>query len=284
MKIISSVKEMRKVAEGLRRRNQSIGFVPTMGYLHEGHLALVRAARRENDAVVVSIFVNPTQFGPHEDYRRYPRDLKRDKALLKSQRTDYLFAPSTKAMVPEGFQTGVRVGKLSGPLCGVSRPVHFGGVATVVAKLLNLVAPDRVYLGQKDYQQYKVVERMIRDLDFPVQARLVATVREKDGLAMSSRNVYLSAEERQQAPVLYRALCRAAALVRSGERRAGRVRQALAESVQRASRARIDYAEIVDAGTLEPVVKLKKGRTLLAVLAVFLGKTRLIDNCLVRVP
>lgn len=275
---------MRRVAERLRRDGQGIGFVPTMGYLHEGHLALVRAARRENDTVVVSIFVNPSQFGPDEDYRRYPRDFKRDRSLLEAQKADYLFAPSVKTMYPEGFQTGVRVEKLSGPLCGVSRPVHFGGVATVVAKLLNLVAPDRVYLGQKDYQQFKVVERMVRDLDFPVEARRVATVREKDGLAMSSRNVYLSAEERRQAPALYRALCRAVALIRSGERHAGKVRQALVQGARSAPRARVDYAEIVDAGTLEPVVKLKKGRTLLAALAVFFGETRLIDNCLVKVP
>jgi pantoate--beta-alanine ligase len=254
-----------------------------MGYLHEGHLSLVRASRKENRVTVASIFVNPLQFGPQEDFWRYPRDLVRDTRLLKEGRVDFLFTPLVKELYPEDFQTSVAVKKLSRPLCGVTRPVHFGGVATVVLKLLNIVQPDSVYLGQKDYQQFRVVEQMARDLDLPVKVRMAPIIRETDGLAMSSRNVLLSTVERREAVFLSRALQEGAELVRSGQRDVSKVKKAMREVLRFAPHGRVDYAEIVDAEALQAVVKLKVHSRALLALAVFFGKTRLIDNRLVTV-
>ncbi|GBD09647.1 Pantothenate synthetase [Candidatus Thermoflexus japonica] len=254
------------------------GFVPTMGYLHEGHLSLVRRARAENDHVAVSIFVNPTQFGPHEDYNRYPRDLERDLRLLEPLGVDLVFAPPVEEMYPPGFQTWVVVEEVSRPLEGAARPGHFRGVATVVTKLLNIIQPDRAYFGQKDAQQAVVIRRMVQDLNIPVEIVVCPTVREPDGLAMSSRNTYLSPEERQAATVLFRALQAAKARYEQGERDAERLRAAMREVIQAEPLARLDYVSVADPETLQELSRVED-RALLS-LAVYIGKTRLIDNIL----
>jgi len=269
---------MQRVARDIKHRGR-IGFVPTMGYLHEGHLRLVRAARRQSDFVVVSIFVNPIQFGPKEDYRRYPRDFSRDRRLLRSAGADFVFYPEVTDMYPEGFATYVEVERLGEGLCGKSRPGHFRGVTTVVAKLFNIVLPDVAVFGAKDAQQAFVIRRMTRDLGFPTRIAILQTAREKDGLAMSSRNVYLTPEQRAEAPVLYRSLSLAKRLIGQGERSAAKVKAAMRRLIRKTS-GRIDYVEMVDTDELRPVRTIK-GETLVA-LAVFFGKTRLIDNTIVR--
>lgn len=282
MKVTTRTAALKRALSDLRRKNLSIGFVPTMGYLHEGHLSLVRHAQKENDAVVASIFVNPIQFGPKEDFSRYPRDMARDRRLLESVGTDFLFAPDTRDFYPADFQTGIRVERLSRPLCGVTRPTHFGGVATVVAKLLNIVQPDRLYLGQKDFQQIRVIEQMVKDLDMPVKVRRCPIVREPDGVAMSSRNVYLTPAEREEARLLSKTLKNTAARVRAGERNASRLKAAARRELGQMRLGRLDYFEIVDAAALENVVRLKAQSEALAAVAVFFGKARLIDNILIR--
>jgi len=282
MKIIRTLSALRRELDTLGK-TKTIGFVPTMGALHEGHLSLVRRSRRENDLTVVSIFVNPLQFGPQEDFRRYPRDLRKDAELLKPLKVDLLYAPDEKRFYDSGFQTTVTVSEVSRTLCGRSRPIHFRGVATVVLKLLNQVRPTVLYLGQKDYQQYIVVKRMTRDLNFPVRVQSMPIVREADGLAMSSRNVFLEAQERAQAVLLRRSLDRAEALVVQGEKKASKLKAAMRAILKKASRARIDYIEIVDAATLRDVVQLKKGAKSLIALAVVFSKTRLIDNTLIGI-
>jgi len=269
------------VLHSLKKKGRAIGFVPTMGSLHEGHLSLVRRSKKENQATVVSLFVNPLQFGPREDFWRYPRDVARDTELLRKERADFLFLPHLREFYPAGFQASVSVKNLSQPLCGVSRPTHFAGVATVVLKLLNIVAPDAIYLGQKDYQQFRIVEQMVKDLNFPVRVRMSPIVREPDGLAMSSRNVLLSPSERREAPFLYRALQRGAELAKSGAEDTAKIKKAVREVLKNAPHLKIDYVEIVDAETLAPVVKLKNRRKILIALAVFFGKIRLIDNYLI---
>ncbi|WP_253256536.1 MULTISPECIES: pantoate--beta-alanine ligase [unclassified Neomoorella] len=264
-----------------RQQGKSIGLVPTMGYLHEGHLTLARTAREQNDVVIMSIFVNPTQFGPGEDLERYPRDLERDQKLAAAAGVDAIFAPAVAEMYPPGYATYVQVEGLTEVLCGASRPGHFRGVATVVSKLFNIVQPDRAYFGLKDYQQAVVIKRLVRDLNFPVDIITVPTVRESDGLALSSRNKYLSPEERQSALSLYRALNIGADLIRSGERRAAVVREAMAQEILSRPGTRIDYVAVNDAETLEPLDEIK-GRVLLA-LAVWVGNTRLIDNLTLEV-
>ncbi|HBF69599.1 MAG TPA: pantoate--beta-alanine ligase, partial [Thermotoga sp.] len=224
MKIIETIEEMKKFSEEMREKKKTIGFVPTMGYLHEGHLSLVRRARDENDVVVVSIFVNPTQFGPNEDYERYPRDFERDRKLLEKENVDCIFHPSVEEMYPPDFSTYVEETKLSKNLCGRSRPGHFRGVCTVVTKLFNIVKPHRAYFGQKDAQQFRVLRRMVRDLNMDVEMIECPIVREPDGLAMSSRNVYLSPEERQQALSLYQSLKIAENLYLNGERDAEKIK------------------------------------------------------------
>jgi len=254
-----------------------------MGYLHEGHLSLVSRAKKENDIVVASIFVNPLQFGPKEDYKRYPRDLGRDKRLLKKAGTHVLFLPQAKELYPPDFETLVSVKKLSRGLCGRTRPVHFAGVATVVAKLLNLVVPHNLYLGLKDYQQFRVVSQMVRDLHIPVKVVGCPIVREKDGLAMSSRNIFLSGAERRRALSLSKALREARRLVRAGQRRSKRLVLALRKVIDAGNGARVDYVEIVDAAALGPVVQLRAGQKVLVAVAVYFSKTRLIDNCVINV-
>ncbi|MDY6907141.1 MAG: pantoate--beta-alanine ligase [Chloroflexota bacterium] len=273
MNVVTTIAEMNRV------RGQftgSVGFVPTMGYLHEGHLELVRRARRENVNVVVSIFINPAQFGPREDLGQYPRDTERDLGLLKNERIGTVFMPSAEEVYPPGFATWIDVEGVTERLEGAARPGHFRGVATVVAVLLNIVGPDRAYFGEKDAQQLVVIRRMVSDLHMSPDVVAVPTVREADGLAMSSRNVYLGPEERAAAPVLWRALCRARELYDGGERRAQRLRREMTRLVKAEPLARIDYVSVAHPETLEELEEAE-GRAL-ASLAVRIGKTRLIDN------
>ncbi|MCX8061531.1 MAG: pantoate--beta-alanine ligase, partial [Anaerolineales bacterium] len=258
----------------------SLGFVPTMGYLHEGHLSLVRAARHECAAVVVSIFVNPTQFGPQEDLDRYPRDLPRDLALLEAAGVDLVWTPTPEVMYPAGYQTWVTVEQIAAPLEGAMRPTHFRGVATVVAKLFNGVQPHRAYFGQKDAQQALVIRRMVADLNFPLEVIVCPTVREADGLAMSSRNVYLNPQERQAATVLYRALTAAQAAYQSGERNADSLRQVMQSVLSQEPLAKPQYVSCAKIDDLQEWQGEVTGKALLS-LAVFIGKTRLIDNLVV---
>jgi len=276
METIESISEMKNLAKEWKQQGLSIGFVPTMGYLHEGHLALVRRVKELSDRVVVSIFVNPIQFAPGEDYQRYPRDLERDKALLEKEGVDVLFSPKVEEMYPPGFQTYVEVKELSSGLCGKYRPGHFVGVATVVLKLFNIVQPDIAVFGEKDYQQLKVIQRMVQDLNLDVKIIPHPTVREADGLAMSSRNTYLSPEERKSAIALYKALNLAEELINQGERRVATLKEKLKEFIESFPYTKVQYIEFVHPETLKEVERVDEP-TLLA-LAVFVGKARLIDN------
>lgn len=276
MNICHSIEEMRTAARAVRYGGLRLGFVPTMGALHEGHLSLVRAARTQCDAVAVSIFVNPTQFGPNEDFSRYPRTFEHDRELLEKEGVDLLFAPSAEEMYPKGAVTWVEVEELSQKLCGRSRPGHFRGVATVVSKLFHIVEPDLAFFGQKDAAQVAVIRRMVRDLNFPVEIVVCSIVREADGLAMSSRNAYLSPQERKSALALYRSLSAIQARFDQGERNPANLIQAGKQVLAEESLVRLDYLEVVDPDTLDPPEELRNA-TLVAV-AAFVGKTRLIDN------
>lgn len=283
MQIVSSAAAMQRLARKWQRAGAPIGFVPTMGYLHEGHLSLMRAARKRvgtNGKVVVSIYVNPTQFAPTEDLANYPRDLKRDLQLCRSDGADVVFVPSDAEMYPGKFEnrfsTYIVEEKLSQMMEGASRPTHFRGVATVVAKLFNIVLPDIAVFGQKDFQQAAIIKRMVRDLNFPVRIIVAPTLREADGLAMSSRNKYLDAEQRAQAVILYHALQAAKAAVKKKSVAGERLKTDLKEFITAAPLAQLDYVEFFDPKTLEPVKQVKRGTQM--ALAVFFGKTRLIDN------
>lgn len=277
MNVVRSIAECRAARAEL---DADLGFVPTMGYLHEGHLALVRRARAECRSVAVSIFVNPTQFGPREDFARYPRDPARDLALLEKEGVDLVFMPEAAEMYPPGFDTWVEVGTITRRLEGRARPGHFRGVATVVCKLFNIVQPRRAYFGEKDAQQLRVVRKMVHDLNLPVEIVPVPTVREADGLALSSRNVYLSAQERQEALALSAALRLAQELVARGERRASVIRARMRRRIRQEPDARIDYVSVADAETLEELTVVD--RPALVSLAVRIGSTRLIDNVVVE--
>ena len=281
MRVLRRVHHMVRLAQKVRLAGQTIGLVPTMGALHEGHLSLIRAARRENDVVVVSVFVNPRQFGPTEDFARYPRDLRRDLRLASSEGTDVVFAPEASEMYPKGFCTSVEVEGLSSRLEGAMRPGHFRGVTTVVAMLFHAVQPTRAYFGQKDYQQAVIIRRMVEDLRLLVRVRVLPTIREPDGLAMSSRNAYLSRVERREAGVLFRALTSAEDAIHDGERDPQRLRRRISRLIQQQPRVRAQEIAIVDAGTLEPV-KTLTGRVAMLVSA-RVGRMRLIDNLLVDV-
>ncbi len=283
MKTFQSSEALRNALIRFIKKNRAIGFVPTMGYLHEGHLSLVRLAKKENDAVVVSLFVNPLQFGPKEDFWRYPRDPGRDCRMLRKEKIEFVFTPLPKPFYPADFETSVSLSRLTKPLCGRTRPTHFAGVATVVLKLLNIVMPTNLYLGQKDYQQFRVVQQMLKDLEFPCRVRMAPTVRESNGVAMSSRNVFLSPVERREAPFIHRSLEEAERLVQSGFHDPARIKERLQEILRLAPHAKLDYLEIVDSETLRSVIKLKPGSKILVAIAVFFGKTRLIDNTLIRV-
>ncbi len=280
MEVYRSAKTLTAKIEGAKRKRRSIGFVPTMGYLHEGHLSLIRRARKDADCVVVSIFVNPIQFGPKEDLKKYPRDLKRDLELCKKEKVDIVFIPQTSAMYRNGFSTYVNVENLTNGLCGSSRPGHFKGVTTVVTKLFNIVRPDVAYFGQKDAQQAIVIKKMVDDLGIPVKIRIMPIVREKDGLAMSSRNSYLSAKERRQALSLYRSLKLAKDLRKKGERNPKKIEDRMRKVIAAEKNPKIDYISIVGLKNLNNIDKIS-GETLVA-LAVKIGKTRLIDNIILR--
>jgi len=274
MKIITTNAGVRRL---LDRSPGRIGLVPTMGYLHQGHLSLVKACKRENQTTVVSVFVNPTQFAAGEDLNRYPRDLPRDARLLKKEKVDLLFAPNEKEMYPTGFLTHVRVDRLGEVLCGVSRPGHFQGVATVVAKLLNIVRPDRVYFGQKDAQQAVIISRMVCDLNIHTRIRVLPTVRDADGLALSSRNVYLTPAQRQAALNLPGGLQVAKRLIAGGERRSAAIRRAIAGELDRSPLIRSEYIAVVSLDRLEELDRIDPDNTLVAC-AIRVGATRLIDN------
>jgi pantoate--beta-alanine ligase len=275
-RVVKTVARMQAVSRVAKRAGRTIACVPTMGYLHDGHLALVKEAKKYGDITVATIFVNPTQFGPKEDLARYPRDFKGDLAKLGSVGTDYVYFPSVNEMYPENYQTYVNVEKVSRGLCGAFRPVHFRGVATVVAKLFNIVQPDAALFGKKDFQQLKVIERMVRDLNFPIKIIGVETVREKDGLAMSSRNTYLSADDRRAGLSLSRALFAARESAARGERSATKLVKAAKKIISAIGSPRIEYIEVRDAESLEPVSRIDRPSQMLV--AVWEGKTRLIDN------
>ncbi len=281
MKTLRTPGAVRRVVRRWRAAGESVGFVPTMGALHAGHEALLRRARRDCDRVVASIFVNPLQFGPTEDYSRYPRPIRHDGSILRGAGVDALYLPEARTLYPPDYETRVSVLRLREPLDGIARPGHFDGVATVVAKLLIAVEPDRVYLGQKDAQQAVVLDRMVRDLDFGLRVVVCATVRERDGLAMSSRNAYLSAEERAWAPALYAALREAGAGVRAGRIGSARGAESLMRRRLAAGPGRLDYAAAVDAANLGPV---SRSRPWLLALAYRMPSARLIDNVIVHPP
>jgi len=273
MMVVETIDDLKRLRLKLA---EPVGFVPTMGYLHEGHLALVRQARAENPSVVVSIFVNPTQFGPQEDFAKYPRDPRRDLALLEKERVDIVFMPSVAKMYPPQFTSWVEVGKVAERLEGAARPGHFRGVATVVARLFDIVQPNRAYFGQKDAQQLVVIKKMVADRNMNLEIVAVPTVREPDGLAMSSRNTYLNPEERKAAVVLYQALSLAQRLWSEGERNAQTIRQQMTDLIQKQPLADIDYVSIADAETLDELDTVRPPA--LVSLAVKIGNTRLIDN------
>ncbi len=273
MKIAKSIAEMK---EFRRQLAELVGFVPTMGYLHEGHLSLVRRARAECKGVVASIFVNPTQFGPNEDFTTYPRNTERDLDLLEKESTDVVFMPQPEEMYPQGSSSWVDVEGIVDYLEGASRPGHFRGVTTVVTKLFNITEPDVAYFGQKDAQQALVIKKMVKDLDMNLEVIVAPTVREPDGLAMSSRNVYLSSEDRQSALILWKSLNLAQQLWSEGERDAGKIRQEIGSLIESEPRAQIDYVSIADTGTLKELAEI--GDSALVSMAVRFGKTRLIDN------
>ncbi|MCH8863966.1 MAG: pantoate--beta-alanine ligase [Chloroflexi bacterium] len=273
MKIAETIAEARRLREGLPG---PVGLVPTMGFLHDGHLALIRRSRAENSLMVVSVFVNPAQFGPQEDFKTYPRDIERDLKILARENTDIVFLPSVEEMYPPGFDGWVDMGKIARRLEGASRPGHFRGVATVVAKLFNIVQPTKAYFGQKDAQQTIVIKKMVADLDMNLKVVTVPTVRETDGLAISSRNAYLNTEERQAAAVLYRSLCLGQQLWAEGEKGAGKIREQMTAFIQSEPFTTIDYVSIAEPETLEEMAVVKTPA--LVSLAVRIGKTRLIDN------
>lgn len=277
-RLIETIGGIQTCVSSCRRKEQRIGFVPTMGAFHEGHLSLMRQARKQNDFVIVSIFVNPIQFTAGEDYDRYPRRLEQDLKLAESEGVDVIFTPSVAEMYPKGYDTFVDQQDLPAKLCGPCRPGHFRGVTSIVCKLFNIVRPDTTYFGQKDYQQFLIVRRMSSDLNLNVSVRMLPIVREEDGLAMSSRNAYLGPKQRKEATCLYTALKRAQELVASGENSVARVTAEMKRVIRRVKGARVDYVAVVNSDTLEPVKEIK-GKNLVAV-AVRLGKVRLIDNLL----
>ena len=276
MKIVKTISEVRAAVKAWRAEGLSVGLVPTMGFLHEGHKSLIDRAVKENDRVVVSDFVNPTQFGPTEDLASYPRDLERDATLCENAGAALLFNPEPSEMYAEDACTFVDMSGLTGELCGKSRPIHFRGVCTVVSKLFHIVAPDRAYFGQKDAQQLAVIRHMVSDLNFGIEIVGCPIIREEDGLAKSSRNTYLSAQEREAALILSKSLAKGKAALKAGEADAAKIRQIILDEIATEPLAKVDYVEVVDWNTLEPVETVKE--PVLVAMAVYIGKTRLIDN------
>ena len=279
MQIAATINEVRTQVKAWKKEGLSVGFVPTMGYLHEGHGSLISRARKENDKVVVSIFVNPMQFGPGEDLESYPRDLEKDSAYCESLGADLIFHPEPEEMYTDGFCSYVDMSVLTEELCGLSRPVHFRGVCTVVNKLFNIVQPDRAYFGQKDAQQLAIIKRMVQDLNMDLEIIGCPIVREEDGLAKSSRNTYLSAEERQAALVLSQAVRLGQEMVESGEKDAKKIVSEMSALIEKEPLARIDYVKAVDGLTMQQIDTVKE--PMLVALAVYIGKTRLIDNFMI---
>ena len=281
MRIVHSIPEMQALADEIRAQGKVIGFVPTMGYFHQGHLSLIRLAAQKADVVVISLFVNPTQFGPDEDFEAYPRDFNRDKNLAEENGVDIIFHPNQNEMYPEGFLTSVEVDKISRVLCGISRPHHFQGVTTVCAKLFNIVKPHFAVFGQKDFQQSVIIKRMVEDMNFDLDIITAPIIREADGLAMSSRNTYLSKAEREDALSLNRALFQAREMIQKGERSTEKLNNFIKKEISEKKHTRIDYISIVHPETLQPLDVIKD--KVLLTLAVFVGKTRLIDNVLIEI-
>ena len=276
MNIVKTISEVRNEVKNWRKQGLCVGLVPTMGYLHEGHKSLIDRACKENDKVVVSVFVNPTQFGPGEDLATYPRDIQRDAALCEDAGAALIFNPEPEEMYFDDFHTYVTMESLSDELCGKTRPIHFRGVCTVVSKLFHIVAPDRAYFGQKDAQQLAIIKRMVRDLNFDIEIVGCPIVREADGLAKSSRNTYLNPEERKAALVLSKAVGLGQELIQKGERNADVIVEKMKQLIEEEPLAKIDYVQAVDAISIQPVAEIKG--TVLVAMAVYIGKTRLIDN------
>lgn len=279
MIVVEKIIEMKKISESVRKEKR-VGFVPTMGFLHDGHLSLIRKSKEMTDFTVVSIFVNPTQFGPNEDYERYPRDIARDKALLEKEGIDVLFFPKVEEMYPKGYKTFVRVIQMEDYLCGRVRKGHFQGVATVVTKLFNIVKPHLAFFGMKDYQQLKIIETMVRDLNMDVEIVPCPTVREEDGLAMSSRNSYLKPEERKKATNIYKALMRGREIFLNGERDSAKILEEVKGSLSKVEGLEIEYVSVVHPETLEDVERITDSAVLAT--AVRIGSTRLIDNVILK--
>lgn len=281
MRVVKAPKQMSRISNRLRKKGKTIGFVPTMGYVHEGHLSLIRRACRENDVVVVSIFVNPTQFGPKEDYKQYPRDLKRDFSLAKATGCDIIFHPDVRDMYPGGYVTNVFVRDLTSVMCGISRPTHFEGVTTVCTKLFNIVRPDIAYFGQKDYQQAIIIKKMVEDFNMGFKIKILPIFREESGLAMSSRNEYLAPEQRKDAAALYESLREAKRQIKSGEKNPAKIKAIMRGMILKKDGIRIDYITIADPQTLKEKKNIDS-RVVIA-LAAWVGKTRLIDNVLINI-
>lgn len=281
MEIVERISEVREIIAEKKEKGFHIALVPTMGYLHQGHLTLVKQAKQEGTFVVMSIFVNPLQFGPNEDLSRYPRDLEHDAKLASEAGVDLIFHPSVEEMYPQKNRTIVEVSELGNALCGLSRPGHFNGVTTVVSKLFHIVQPDRAFFGQKDYQQYLIVRQMVSDLNFPIEVISVPIVREEDGLALSSRNVFLTPEQRQEAVILSKSLAEAETLIRQGERDTARIEEKLKKKITEQSSGIVDYVEIRSAENLEKPEVINE--SVVIALAVKFGTTRLIDNRIVEV-
>ncbi|MCI6615506.1 pantoate--beta-alanine ligase [Ruminococcus sp.] len=280
MDICYTIKDVRERVNAWKREGLTVGFVPTMGYLHEGHKSLMESARANNDKVVVSVFVNPMQFGPNEDLESYPRDFEKDSALCESVGVDLIFHPEPEEMYADGFCSYVDMNGLTGELCGKSRPIHFRGVQTVVLKLFNIVKPDRAYFGQKDAQQLAVIKRMVKDLNVDTEIVGCPIVREADGLAKSSRNTYLNPDERKAALILSRSLKLGRELIENGETDSNAVIKAITDSINTEPLAKIDYVDVVDFDTITPVDRI--GKSVLVAIAVYIGKTRLIDNFIIE--
>jgi len=281
VKTVNTIARMSTLVKMLKKEGKTIGFVPTMGYLHDGHLSLVKAAKKHTDVVVMSVFVNPAQFGPNEDFDKYPRDSKRDEAMAAQAGVDVIFCPQASEMYPEGYSTYVIVEGLSRVMCGASRPEHFRGVTTVVAKLFGIVKPDIAYFGQKDAQQAAIIKKMASDLNMDTEIKMMPIVREPDGLAMSSRNLYLSDAQKRNASILYQALKRAESLVSAGERKVFVIKEDMKKMIVQKPAAKIDYVAIVNPSDLKELEIITKDA--LVALAVNFGKTRLIDNIIIKV-
>lgn len=281
MRLVDTISDMKVIIRSNRSMGKTIGFVPTMGYLHKGHLSLVNRSVQDNDFTVMSIFVNPTQFGPNEDFEKYPRDMERDLSLAESAGVDVVFAPGVAEMYPEKYKTYVNVEDITGVLCGLSRPGHFRGVTTVVNKLFNIIEPHKAYFGQKDAQQVIVIKKMVRDLNMSLEIVTCPIIRESDGLAMSSRNVYLNSEQRKAAVILSKSLFEVEELIKQGERSSVKVVKYLRDRIKSEELAEIDYVEVVSSNGLEVIEQIKE--SVLIALAVRFGKTRLIDNIMVEV-